>query len=513
MNVWERYARIEPLQPPTDLQAGIRAEIGDPAWMLGRQWQMGEHLGEDLSSPALVEVDLSHLPIHDPERPELDPTVVPAEALIESEADAWWTLGRRLRLGQAAAPLLPSLSLNQRSALSFTALAPPYDAFIGALDGLRVFASGHLAGNALWDEVPAPPPDRWQPERLAYAAEFKVGGATLAVTRHGGGDVDWYSVDGDQAPAIASGHPATRQVIASRLQYPGVPNPRWWQIEDADADIGSFVPDRTHVASMLFVDVVAGHGDDWFTFPVPAPTTPEVAGTGVVISVHRARVQDSFDHWWHLAIPPGAGDPVPSAGPPAWSLFRTRGMGRSSLVLWPTATTPLVGEMVDEALLGVDEDANLLWAVELRADGVTLAQDLDTSRALQETTPTGSRHFTYEPSTTLPASWHPYRIETVAGHRRFVQGAVADLDVRPPALRPRPRSALLATIPGKPGHVIDPDAVPNLGMGLERRWVLARDVHGGPVLWLQRRRTPLLAGPVSHLRFDVLAEAPAGTGP
>ena len=50
-------------------------------------------------------------------------------------------------------------------------------------------------------------------------------------------------------------------------------------------------------------------------------------------------------------------------------------------------------------------------------------------------------------------------------------------------------------------------AVPYQGVRLERRYVLARGTDGRPVLWRQRRRVPVLAGPTSHLRFDVMKEA------
>jgi len=57
--------------------------------------------------------------------------------------------------------------------------------------------------------------------------------------------------------------------------------------------------------------------------------------------------------------------------------------------------------------------------------------------------------------------------------------------------------------------VLAASAVPNQGLRLERRYALARGTDGSPVLWRQRRRLPLLAGPVSHLRFDLLKEGSA----
>jgi hypothetical protein len=57
-----------------------------------------------------------------------------------------------------------------------------------------------------------------------------------------------------------------------------------------------------------------------------------------------------------------------------------------------------------------------------------------------------------------------------------------------------------------PVHQIEPATVPTLGLRLDRRFVLGRSTDGRPILWLQRRRLPLLAPPVSNLRFDVVEE-------
>ena len=158
-------------------------------------------------------------------------------------------------------------------------------------------------------------------------------------------------------------------------------------------------------------------------------------------------------------------------------------------------------------VLGVDEDANVMWAVELRADSIDLALSADSSAALEETRRTSTREFTWLPSTTLPEHWHPYRIETrpAPSRRVFVQGLVADLGQSPPVTRAPARSELIG---GGAGHELDATAVPNQGLRLDRRYALARGTDGSPVLWRQRRRVPLMAGPVSHLRFDLLREAP-----
>ena len=150
-----------------------------------------------------------------------------------------------------------------------------------------------------------------------------------------------------------------------------------------------------------------------------------------------------------------------------------------------------------------------MWAVELRADGLDLALSADTGAALLETRRTKTRQFTYEPSTTLPEHWHPYRIETRAGP---CPAGVRPGARRRPAVRFRPSRAPVRgpnCIGAGAGHALAASAVPNQGLRLERRYTLARGTDGRPVLWRQRRRLPVLAGPVSHLRFDLLKEEPA----
>ena len=96
---YDAVFRLEPVHTYRDLSRGIAAEVADPAWFLGRQWQLGEHRGEDAASPVRVEYSASQVPIGFLDG--LDPAVVPAEAIIESEPDDFWTAGRRVTIGRA----------------------------------------------------------------------------------------------------------------------------------------------------------------------------------------------------------------------------------------------------------------------------------------------------------------------------------------------------------------------------------------------------------------------------
>jgi hypothetical protein len=497
------YIWLEPGR--SDLDEGLRARVADPVWFLTRQWQLGELQGEDASSPAFVSVVSEHRPlVYDPENPELDPTRVPAEAIVEAGPDDWWTIGRRVRLGRAAAPLLAA---DVRAAHTFGSLPEPYESLAGEVDGQAVHAAGLLADHDVWAQVPRRPVDRWSPRTLVHDVTFRAGNVELRTVAHAGGDVDWFSVDGssdgsdaetadDEQPA-----PQPRQVIPSQLGWPGAPHPRWWQIEDRAVDLGGFAPDRSHLATALLIDLTPAHAEDWFVFPVPSPHEDAHPSSGVLVSLHAVTVHDSFGEEWTL-------QPPPVEGPRAWSLFRTAGLPPTDLVVWPTAVAPQAGPTLDEVLLGVDEDANLAWAVELRADGRQLLENADVVEARAETTLTGAHTFAYLPSTTLPSHWHPYTREPDGDWR---QALLADVTGPEPIPRPGPTSVLIggpsAGGPGR-GHDLEPAALPSSGVRLRRRAMLARDVDGRPVLWVERSTHPIAGPAASHLRFDVLARDP-----
>src|SRR4051812_6112220 len=50
------WNRVEPRPRAAEVKASLRAEIRDPAWLLGRQWQLGEFAGEDAGSPAFADL-------------------------------------------------------------------------------------------------------------------------------------------------------------------------------------------------------------------------------------------------------------------------------------------------------------------------------------------------------------------------------------------------------------------------------------------------------------------------
>jgi len=503
---FDLHVRLESVHTPNDPRAvfeALRARVHDPLWLLARQWALGEHHGTDAASPALVHLTVTETPVAGRSAaPDDDPRITPPEAIIESEPEQWWTIGRRVRVGNALRTRVPA-ARRKDPALLFAGLPAPYDSLNGrVLDGLALYRSraalGLTAARFAALGVPATEPaDDWQPAELAYSTTFKAGPTTLTIPRHDGGDVDWYSATADNASSPASPPQVVRTSYPSRVAYDGSPHPRWWQIENARYDPGAVAPHRTRLASLVMIHLLASHGDDWFTAPLVSPT-------GTLVTVNQMQVEDVM------------GLTVQDLPADDWSLYQVSGRKPNELLVWPTVANPLTGTTaLDDVVLGVDEDANVLWAIERRVDGVELVEPDEPEEPPPVTPPAGdvvvmgTRRYRYVPSTAVPHLWHPYLISDAGDVRRFVQARLADLNVRPVVPRPGPTSRMLrdpAAGPTEPAHQISPGAVPRNGLRIDRRHVLGRRVDGQPVLWVQRRRTPLLAPPSSSLRFDVLEE-------
>lgn len=497
--IFDVVLRLEPDPHQRDLARGWAAELADPAWLLGRQWQMGEHQGEDASSPVSVEIVAQSTPIGAVAgQGALDPATTPAQAIIESEPYDWWTVGRRVRIGRAVAAQAEAHGITLPSSVALTDLPVPYAGLNGTgPDGRMLWQQREpLSLDEAWFGTPGPPRvepvDLWNPAELSYSAELSAGNATLAVTRHDGGELDWFHADASAPLAPAAAAPPI-STIPGRLRYPSAPLPRWWQIEDAQVSIGGEAPDRAALATLVLIDLIVNHSDDWFTFSLPARA-------GEVMTLTDVAVTDDFGDSWPLAVPAD------------WSLFGTTGLHPRSIVVWATARTPLTGPIIDDVVIGMDEDANLVWAVEQIVAGRTLATPVPTAEpAVGQSDPTLAPTYSYLPMTPIPRYWHPYVIDAEHDPRRFVQGRAADLSGPTPTLMPAPISDLLAdpkAPPGGPVHQLEPSAIPSDGLRIRRRAMLARSTSGEPVLWTQRRRDLLLAPPTFALRFDLFRQDP-----
>lgn len=82
-----QWDRVDGIPRAHDMSRALRAEVRDPLWMLARQWQMGEFIGDDAGSPVFAKLQLAttrlttYKPGDESEQPFDD--TVPLEARVE----------------------------------------------------------------------------------------------------------------------------------------------------------------------------------------------------------------------------------------------------------------------------------------------------------------------------------------------------------------------------------------------------------------------------------------------
>ena len=335
-------------------------------------------------------------------RPRPGDRARPRRSSSPSRGD-WWTPGRRVRhrprrRGRGRRPRRRRCPTR----LALAGLPVPYDALNGTGPD----------GRALWQRRARPRPGRGvvRPARPAAPRAGRPVGpgrarllarrsppATATLDRHPARRRRPGLVPRRRHAARRARPPRRRRSgsLPGRLRYPSAPLPRWWQIEDAQVSIGGQAPDRAALRH------TAAHRPD--REPLRRlvhlhPARPRRAG-------HHAR-RGHRDRLLrrqlaaHRARRTGACSP-----PPGWTRARS--------CVWATARTPLAGPVLDEVVIGIDEDANLVWAVEQVVAGRDARRHPDPApppRPVQRE-PAAQPTFSYLPMTPIPRYWHPYVIE------------------------------------------------------------------------------------------------------
>ena len=560
------WTRLEPHPSSPDLP-GFAARVGDPLWLLARQWQLGELTGVDGGSPVRTDLTADTAPLTRwlPRPPDGTPgsaldVALPLEVLVEAEvpgavddraaavagADLLARLGR---LGQvlrsalvsahplpkpdtSAAPgvrrraeLLRRRVPDGRSMLTAVRAAAMAGDASTALPGLRrgdaaaVAAARAAAGDwlAAHDGPDGPggsgglggpagtAPPAWRAGALdhAFAVAAPGPGGTervLVADAFGGGEVDWWAVDGAPAETLgAATDPRVStlevSVIPTRVGAPGLPAPRFWELESGDVNLEAVSAAPEDLGRLLFMEFALVHGNDFYAVPLPV-------AVGSVTSVRSLNVTTTF------------GDKVPvrsavdvdaEAGRRPFRLFRPSIPGGSAdwLVVLPTAVGALTGPPVEEVLLSRDETANVAWAVERTVPGID-GRGADRAEALHRAAaPPPEQDDDAEPAapaqryrlfTPVPENWLPLLPAT--------RGPAA---TGRPVLRlsgPAAAGTLLT-----PGMELDAERLGRAGVLLRRAATRARAADGRPLTWIARRTAPGRGESSSGLRFDDLEAA------
>jgi hypothetical protein len=552
------WNRLEPRTRSNDFARSLQAEIRDPLWLLARQWQVGEFVGDDAGSAVNLQMTVEqHLLTHYRNRQgQLSPlgAGAPLETRVEREAPVM-DLRTRLQIGRQFARILNRKGIGHLYAAFVTEVPLRDEAFAErvvvdepseryhqavayrAADGARLLAASatgtlskltklankeeeerlEKAGAELreWFELTygpaaAPESDAWSPSHLEYQFGVVVGDPAkedqhtiLPASEYTDGDLQWYSFDQQQPLPGAYDKRETVQIMPGQLEFRGMPNPRWWEFEEGRTDLGAADIHTTDLGQMLLTKFALVASDDWLVIPYEAPG-------GVMLRIACLIVTDVFGfHTLVRPVEPGAGLPSDQ-----WNLFGLSPADPSAPVspalLLPRPTSPVVeGPAIEEVIFLRDEMANMAWAVEQTLPNA-LGEPADAPHRLPAPPPASGAEpdggdappLRYRLATPVAGNWTPLLPIQLAQSERAIQlekAALVDYGQGEP-------------LPAGRGRILNPDGVapyliheeeaPRAPQRVRRSWQWTRTSDGRYHLWIGRRSCAG-RGRSSGLQFDV----------
>lgn len=374
----------------------------------------------------------------------------------------------------------------------------------------------------------------WKPEYLEYqfacSAPQAGNPVVLAADEYAQGHIDWYSFD---RTAVAGGlggpaDPATAEqvtvssFIPTPVTFQGMPDPRWWALEDRKTDFGSITPATTDLAQLLLMEFGLVYANDWFLVPFRIPS-------GTLALVEGVIVTNNFgERFWVVAAGTGADDNWHR-----WAMFEisseTAGTkADTSLLIPPSSSNILDGEALEEIEFARDEVANMAWAIERTIPSVTGSgrsgkdEARETLQYQQQLVGPGTApppyfaDIAYLAMTSVPEHWIPFMPVHVPGSVREVQLQRSRMlriipgDPNPPVKVP-PRTTLirqgLDVTPAQP-YFVHEEEVPRAGATVTESFRRTRWTKGEACVWLGVQKQTGRGERSSGLAFDTIVNAP-----
>jgi hypothetical protein len=524
------WSQLQPSARVNSIAESLAAQVRDPAWMLCRQWQLGEFNGADAGSTAFTRITSRSARL---ERVQMGTSAMALvsgqllEPLVEAEpisAD----LPTLVEIGQSFEELttppirdafrkqypVPGADASDPAATRFLAVCSGH-----AVDGVALYVAAKQAEQAnavlppiatldpslqnaakqavaafvrwvetTWGTLGAGEPPAWNATRLEYSIEVNAGGLTLSGSPDGDATLDWYGFDllnGTPQPGPA----ATTSVIPGHVRFRGMPNARWWDFETSQTDFGAILPDSRDLSKLLFADFLLLHGDDWFVAPLDVPA-------GSLCWIDELAVTDVFGVVTEISR-------ADATSGPRWTLFshsdRSSG-GLAPFLMVPSGAASVEGDAVEEVHLLRDETADMAWAIETVVEGptgVSRLQPLPPDVAPPPSLPAPSW---YQLITPMPSNWFPLMpVQTPAGAIAQAAGTLEGVVPAPIGRIVQRRSS--------PGFLLPEEEIGRAGVRLQRVACRSRSSDGSMHFWIARRKQVGAGEASSGLRFDQLRSA------
>lgn len=425
----------------------------------------------------------------------------PADALAARTRDALWFLARQWQTGEFEAENggTPAEVYVTRRDHPLTAIAFAKPA--GGFGRAQRLDRAEPLDRAVEAETVKGDAPGWRAEALEYQARIDAEGHMLTASGYDGRQLEWWHFD--LSAVKKSGTPTqAASMVPTMLHFKGAPHPRWWRFEDGDAAFDAPDDPEPNVLSTVLPELFLTDLDNWYVLPLPCEA-------GTLREIVSLSVTDSFGVVTTLGPASRETD-----GTAEWRLFalsglEDKGRGQDGRFLFVPHVAGEVTEndLVEEVRFLRDEDANLVWAVEMawrRPDGTLVrngdsAGDVPAAAAPASAAGTTGR---FRLQTDTPAHWIPYvpRVERPVAQATdgatFLRRARTAEAATPQA--PQYRSRIVAETVR-----LNEEEIATTGVRVRRIHRYARATDGRPVHWTARVvevTDRLSSGP--GLRFD-----------
>ncbi|MCP4632626.1 MAG: hypothetical protein GY855_06830 [candidate division Zixibacteria bacterium] len=351
----------------------------------------------------------------------------------------------------------------------------------------------------------------WLRSQLEYqfkmASPFMQNQKILRADQYYEGHLDWYSFDLDLRKKLSfereSLIPVTdneilTSFIPSPIAFKGMPNPRFWTMEESQTDFGEIDTSTTGLLHLLFAEFGLIYSNDWFMLPYQLPINILCEIKGIVLT-------DVFGQNF-LIRPAGVGE---ENNWQRWDMFHHTDKNDTSTMtnffyLPPAVAKVLEGEPIEKVNFIRDEMANMVWAVEnivpsqagKGSNGNEMALRYDTS---DEFVPVGGAKIRYVLGTTVPDNWIPF----IPVHMEDSQTEIR----LQRAQMPDAKGALGVLLSEKePPYFINEEEAPKAGIIVQRSFQRTRWLNGKTFLWIGRYKTAGTGEGWSNLQFDQIKE-------
>lgn len=344
-----------------------------------------------------------------------------------------------------------------------------------------------------------------------------------------GSELDWYQFDKTDNQNEANGEntipPSSdeyRENITKYFQYPsgvkykGMPNARWWELEDSAVNFGNIKTDSTGAGSLIFAQFNLLYSNDWLTVPLEMER-------GTLNEITEMVVTDNFGirtlvRHLHEKYPDEK-----------WGLFqmhdRNFGMGKQNdtCLFVPHVIDGLQkSKPIEEINFLRDEMANMVWAVEKRipdqlgngkpADEVAEAVKQFLSEIAapnnREELPNNAK-VKYQIATEISDNQIPFiavkKQNLVSRQIQLQRASIPRVVNGYKPSRVRPKSSLLSqglkTGKRRPFYIYE-EEIPRSGSIIKGQWKRTRWLNGQTIIWYGYEKTNGRGEGNSGLKFD-----------